>query len=93
MSTKKNSKYRIDLANKKVEKQILKLPEGYRDLIVKSMLKLESNPRPRGIKKLAKNIYRIRVGKYRIIFEINDNEKLVIITKVDKRDESTYKNF
>ncbi len=54
MSTKKNSRYRIDLANKKVEKQILKLPENYKKLTAKSMLKLETNPRPLRYKEINK---------------------------------------
>lgn len=93
MNTKKNSKYRIELANKKVEKQILNLPEEYNQLVIKNIADLSNNPRPKGVKKIIKNIYRIRVGRYRIIYEINDNYKLIVITKVAKRDENTYRRY
>ena len=85
--------YRVDNASKRVDKQILKLPTDYRNLVVKKILGLETNPRPYGVQKLADNIYRLKVGRYRIIYEIDDDKKLVVITKVDKRSESTYKNI
>ena len=42
---------------------------------------LADAPRPIGVKKLKgyENIYRIRVGDYRVIYEIQDQEMLVII--------------
>ncbi|MHC5933847.1 type II toxin-antitoxin system RelE family toxin [Nostoc sp.] len=38
-------------------------------------------PRPSGVKKLKvyENMYRIRVGTYRVIYEIQDQEMLVLI--------------
>lgn len=39
------------------------------------------------IKKLAgcKNEYRLRVGDYRIIYELNQNELVIIVTRADNR--------
>lgn len=85
-----SSNYKIDLANNKVGKQIKDLPAGYKNSVIKHLLELEINPRPKGVKKLEQNIYRIRIGRYRVIYEINDKDKLVVVTKVAKRDESTY---
>ncbi|HDL16158.1 MAG TPA: hypothetical protein ENH28_08430 [Euryarchaeota archaeon] len=31
------------------------------------------------------NIYRIRTGKYRILFEVNKSNKFIVILKIDKR--------
>lgn len=41
----------------------------------------------RDVKKLAgcKNEYRLRVGNYRIIYELNQNELIVIVTRADNR--------
>jgi mRNA interferase RelE/StbE len=48
---------------------------------------LAENPRPNGYKKLQgfQNRYRIRVGEYRVIYEIHDEILLVLIVKVGPR--------
>jgi len=38
-------------------------------------------------------VHRIRVGSYRIIYSIYDREKVVVIDKVDRRRERTYKGL
>jgi mRNA interferase RelE/StbE len=51
---------------------------------------LVDDPRPEGCTKLkgAENLYRIRVGKnYRIIYEIQDRQLIVIVVKVGHRRE------
>ena len=42
---------------------------------------LQDNPRPNGVKKLKgyENTYRVRVGNYRIIYEIYDRETIVLV--------------
>ncbi|MBW8049663.1 MAG: type II toxin-antitoxin system RelE/ParE family toxin [Cytophagales bacterium] len=47
---------------------------------------LEDNPRPFGIQKLSVDEgYRIRSGNYRILFEIDDKEKLIFIYRIKHR--------
>jgi len=41
--------------------------------------------------KTHKGLFRVRVGRYRIIFEHKD--KNIVIKKIDRRDESTYRDF
>ncbi|MDH4136392.1 MAG: type II toxin-antitoxin system RelE/ParE family toxin [Anaerolineae bacterium] len=53
---------------------------------------LRANPRPGGIVKLSgTDFYRIRVGDYRVIYVIDDEERSVTITKVARRTETTYR--
>jgi mRNA interferase RelE/StbE len=53
---------------------------------------LRTDPRPRGLVKLSgADFYRIRVGDYRVIYVINDEERSVTITKVARRTETTYR--
>lgn len=85
--------YRVDLASHKVEKQILGLPREIRNRIAQTLLKLERNPRLRNTKKLWKNIYRLRIGKYRVIYEIDDKSKVIVVTKVAKKYETLYKRI
>lgn len=50
---------------------------------------LTQDPRPTGTRKLAghERLYRIRVGSYRIIYEIDDQERLICITRIRHRRE------
>jgi mRNA interferase RelE/StbE len=50
---------------------------------------LSENPRPSGVKKLAgdENLYRLRVGDYRIIYQIQDKALFVLVIKISHRRE------
>ncbi len=55
---------------------------------------LENHPRPHRVKKLAASgLWRIRLGSYRIVYAIDDGNKLVIIVRVARRREDTYKGI
>jgi mRNA interferase RelE/StbE len=67
-------------------KQILKLDKNVIPLIKKEIAKLAINPRPHGYKKLkGEEAYRIRVGDYRIIYEIEDARIIVTVVSVGHR--------
>jgi mRNA interferase RelE/StbE len=70
------------------QKQIMKLDKTIIPVIKAAIVKLADNPRPRGYKKLkGEDAYRIRVGNYRIIYEIEDDRVLVIVVSVGHRKE------
>ena len=50
---------------------------------------LSEDPRPPGVRKLVghERLYRIRVGQYRVVYEIDDKEQLIRITRVRHRRE------
>jgi mRNA interferase RelE/StbE len=54
---------------------------------------LAEEPRPQGVRKIkgAERAYRIRVGNYRVVYEIYDSDKLVLILQVVRRSEMTYR--
>ena len=54
---------------------------------------LASEPRPQGVTKLrgAEEAYRIRVGPYRVVYDILDDQALVVILKIARRSETTYR--
>ncbi len=71
---------------RKAQKQLDKIPDKSAISIVNAILKLQDNPRPSGCKKLkGSDAYRIRSGKYRIIYEIFDSELLIDIIMVGHR--------
>jgi mRNA interferase RelE/StbE len=76
-------KYSVEFS-KKATKNYAQLPEDYKSLIDLALSKL-SEGLPVDIKPIIgeKDIYRIRVGKYRILFTIIDN--VVLISKIGPR--------
>ena len=69
-------------------KELEKINDPYYSNIKKAIYNLAENPRPQGYKKLkGTEGYRIRVGDYRIIYDIFDKELLVeIITLGNRKD-------
>lgn len=55
---------------------------------------LANEPRPHGVRKIqgTERAHRIRVGSYRVVYEVYDNENLVLILQVVRRTESTYRS-
>jgi len=78
--------YKI-VIDKKVLKSLDKIPVVYLSNIKEAVNSLAHNPRPFGHKKLSgfKNLYRLRVGIYRIIYSIEDNILTVEVIKIDHR--------
>jgi len=71
---------------KSVQKQIDKLPRNIGNKILKEVAKLERNPRPLGCKKLeGREAWRIVIDDYRVIYEINDKDKVVTLFRVRHR--------
>ncbi len=54
---------------------------------------LRGNPRPHGVQKLSGDLYRIRSGDWRILFTIQDATFRVVVLRVVRRSESTYKHL
>ena len=85
--------YRVRL-RRAAQKQLDKLGEHDYQLIAKALSALEIEPRPSGVKKLADSgLWRVRIGRYRVVCSINDGEGAVIVVRVAKRAEGTYKRL
>lgn len=72
---------------KAAEKQLRRIPDPAHDRLVKAILPLAENPRPGGAKKLSgsTNDWRIRVGDYRVLYEIAEEIRIVRIYRVAHR--------
>jgi len=80
------------LVEARVEKETRRIPHRDRKRIDQAILALASNPRHRTSKKLTeKEGYRIRVGDYRILYTIDDEERVVVIYRIKIRSEKTYR--
>jgi mRNA-degrading endonuclease RelE of RelBE toxin-antitoxin system len=96
--------YEVVFPSERVErifrKALEKTPTDYQETIVHAIRALRENPRPQGkrIKRLKGHLhvsqftaeYRLRVGPYRILYDIDDQRKRVVLLKLLKRDEHTY---
>ncbi len=71
------------------EKDLAALPEPIRLRLWESIQSLADDPRPAGIKKLVdfSETYRIRVGQFRIGYQIRDRVLLVTVIGIGKRSE------
>lgn len=71
---------------KSAQKKLSIIPEPFQDKIIAEIGLLADNPRPFGCKKLTgRNAWRIRIGKYRVIYEINEKDKSVLIVTLGHR--------
>jgi len=71
---------------KSVEKELRRIPKPDLSRLLERIKALGGEPRPHGCEKLSgQERYRVRQGKYRIIYSIQDNELTVRVVKVGHR--------
>ncbi len=82
---------RVELAPA-AQRQLRRLPPGDAARLRGPILALAIEPRPSGAAKLAdSDFWRLRVGDLRVIYTIDDAASLVVVLKVARRSESTYR--
>ena len=80
--------YQIDL-RKQAFKDLESIPADYKRLISEHIDSLEQNPRPNDSKKLKGDAgYSLRVGTYRVLYDIDDKAKTVTIYRIKHRKEA-----
>lgn len=84
-------RYRVDLAPSAV-RQLRRLPPGDAARLRQPITDLASRPRPSGVVKLTGTPFlRIRIGDLRVIYVVDDAASVVVVLKVARRSESTYR--
>ncbi len=78
------------LLERRAEKDLRKLSSELFQRIIAKIQSLSENPKPQGSRKItgSKNDWRIRIGAYRAIYEIDEHEKRVRIMRVRHRREA-----
>lgn len=76
-------------AKRSVQKALATVPKRQRERLITAIGGLEEDPRPEGFKTLdsRKKVYRIRVGDYRVIYQVRDAELVVLVVTVGDRRE------
>jgi len=78
-------KYRI-VFRKSVARDLRRIPNQDLRRILAAIDSLPKEPRPSGVERLSgQERYRVRQGNYRIIYEINDKEVVVVVVKAGHR--------
>ncbi|MBI3745857.1 MAG: type II toxin-antitoxin system RelE/ParE family toxin [Chloroflexi bacterium] len=84
-------RFRVELAPA-AQRHLTRLPPGSTAALRGPTLALGLDPRPPGATKLAgAEFWRIRVGELRVIYAIDESARLVIVLRVARRSESTYR--
>lgn len=83
--------HRVELAPA-AQRQLRRLPPGEAARLRGPILALAIDPRPTGAGKLAgTDLWRLRVGDLRIVYLIDDAASLVVVLRVARRSERTYR--
>ena len=78
-------KYRIEI-KRTAQKALAKIPKEIQLKVIDAIKGLSLNPHPQNSKKLTgRSAWRIRIGNYRVIYEINNNVLLISIIVVSHR--------
>ena len=71
------------IITKSIQKQLANLPNNIQERVYEKIAQLAEEPRPDGVVKLKgyDNEYRIRIGDYRLVYEIRDEQLIVLLVQ------------
>lgn len=80
--------YSVEITGR-AERELRRLDRAVKNRVVESILALASNPRPPGCVKVRseENLWRIRVGDWRVGYEIDDESQQVVVIRIGHRSE------
>ena len=78
--------YEVEIS-RTAEKQLRRLPRTEQVRVARAMLALTDNPFPRGARKLSgyDDVFRLRTGRYRILYSISERALVIVVLKVGHR--------
>jgi len=88
-----SSRYEV-VVLRPAEKEIRRLAPKIRRQILEKLVGLETNPGPQDVRRLhgVERGYRVDSGEYRILYEIDDAERRVVV-RVVKHRKDVYRNL
>ena len=80
------ARYRIEVSAT-AERQIRKLPRVDQVRVIRVIRGLATDPRPPGCRKLSghDDVFRVRIGRYRVLYVVEDRRLVIIVLKVGDR--------
>ena len=78
--------YEVELSAS-ARRDLHRLPRTVQDRVLRQLRSLAGNPRPTGVRKLtdSDNVYRVRVGDYRVVFTVDDSIRNVSVLRIGHR--------
>jgi mRNA interferase RelE/StbE len=93
MSANERPVFEVRLRSKRVRRELDSLPEVDYERVVAKLRALANAPRPQGCEKLYDAIYRVRIGDFRIIYLVDEENKRIEVGGIRRRTERTYKSI
>ncbi len=87
--------YRIEI-ERRAHQALGRLPRRDRDRVVAAIEALAEDPRPAGcmpVRAAPRRTYRLRVGDYRVVYLVLDDQQVIIVARVATRSEATYRRL
>ena len=83
------------LFHREASKELLQLPGPFYRRIRAGLTELQVDPRPRNAGKLRghDDLWRMRFGRYRVIYSVDDSSHVVTVLKIALRSEGTYRGL
>jgi mRNA interferase RelE/StbE len=85
--------YQIESASSRTKRELRRIPRPDRERIAEAVQALADDPRPPSVVQLEQEVYRLRVGDYPVIYKVLDEERIILIGRVVRRSESTYRDL
>lgn len=84
-----NKAYTLELEERVIKEDLPKLDSKVKDLIKKKILKLKEDPfLGRPLRGSLFGCYKLKISKYRVIYKIRNNELIIIVVAIGKRENS-----
>ena len=93
MTASKKPKLEVRLLSRRVQRELQALHEPDRRRILNALRALASDPRPLGCEKLSDHVFRVRVGSWRIIYQVKEESHRVEVGAIRRRSERTYRRI
>jgi len=91
MSEAGNRPYEVRLLSRRVQRELDSIPANVFPRILSAIEALSENPRPTGAVQVDGNIFRLRVGRFRVLYQIDDEMRRVDVGGIRRRSERTYR--
>jgi len=78
--------YEVEIS-RTAERQLRQLPAQDQLRVARAMVALGREPSPRGVRKLTgyDDVYRLRVGRYRVLYSFEERRLVIVILKIGHR--------
>jgi mRNA interferase RelE/StbE len=85
--------YQIESASSHIKRELRRISPPDRRRIAEAVQALADDPRPPDVVQLEQDVYRLRVDDHHVIYRMLEEERVILIGRIVRRSESTYRNL